>query len=177
MEGQLTFKSFLPSENYLNICFRNENFHVKPLLKVSGCGKSKGLQIVVDSKKVYKGFKVFVTLPGVTTSKVPFLVSPNFQGEHHIILHGIHVIKVSNIEVVSQIILKLPNFIIFRHLKISKFGTNKIRPVTLRKIRSSTSLNTTLRIIAFQNADSRRLLRYVIVHHGMPNKMDQVFVI
>ena len=98
MEGNFEKKCFHTSETYLNSFFRNKDkFHVKPLLKVRGCGKSKGLQIVIDSNKEYRGFKVFVTLPGVTTSKIPFLVNPNFQGEHHIVLHGIHVIKVSKI--------------------------------------------------------------------------------
>ena len=45
-----------------------------------GCGKLRGFQLVIDSQKVnslpksdlMKGFKVFVTIPGVVTSKVPF---------------------------------------------------------------------------------------------------------
>ena len=45
-----------------------------------GCGKLRGFQLVIDSQKVNslpkshlpKGFKVFVTIPGVVTSKVPF---------------------------------------------------------------------------------------------------------
>ena len=41
------------------------------------------------------------------------------------------------------------NFVIFRHPKISKIGMNKIKRVTSRKIRSSASSNTTLRIIAY----------------------------
>ena len=43
-----------------------------------GCGKLRGFQLVIDSQKVNslpksnlpKGFKVFVTIPGVVTSKV-----------------------------------------------------------------------------------------------------------
>ena len=45
-----------------------------------GCGKLRGFQLVIDSQKVnsltksdlMKGYKVFVTIPGVVTSKVPF---------------------------------------------------------------------------------------------------------
>jgi hypothetical protein len=40
------------------------------------------------------GFKVFVTMPGVVTSKVPFHIDPAFYGEHNFFLHGIHVIHV-----------------------------------------------------------------------------------
>ena len=81
----------------------NQKDHVNPVMKVAGCGKNKGLQIVVDSHKLAsmlpegsfsKGFKVFVTLKGVTTSKVPFLINPTFKGEHNLILHGIHDVKV-----------------------------------------------------------------------------------
>ena len=71
---------------------------------MTGCGRNKGLQLVLDSQRLStllpteflsKGFKVFVTLPGVSTSKVPFLVDPSFQGEHNFFIHGIHVIKVN----------------------------------------------------------------------------------
>ena len=77
---------------------------INPVLKVAGCGKNKGLQIVLDSHrlssflpegKLSKGFKVFLTLPGVTTSKMPFLINPTFKGEHNLILHGIHDVKVT----------------------------------------------------------------------------------
>ena len=45
-----------------------------------GCGKLRGFQLVIDSQKLNslpkshlpKGFKVFVTIPGVVTCKVPF---------------------------------------------------------------------------------------------------------
>jgi hypothetical protein len=74
--------------------------------KVTGCGKDHGFQLVIDSQRMAsllpkehltKGFKVFVTLPGVVTSKVPFLADPTFKGEHNIFIHGIHVIKVRTI--------------------------------------------------------------------------------
>ena len=95
--------------------FRNdkgEGNHINPILKVAGCGKNKGLQIVLDSHrlssfmpegKLSKGFKVFLTLPGVTTSKMPFLINPTFKGEHNLILHGIHDVKVTASE-----LMKLP---------------------------------------------------------------------
>ena len=78
-------------DNYVNI--RN----------VTGCGRKRGLQLVLDSqtmasilpkKYLAKGFKVFVTIPGVVTSKVSFLADPTFQGEHNFFIHGIHVVKV-----------------------------------------------------------------------------------
>ena len=72
-----------------------------------GFGKNKGLQIIVDSHKLTsltpegyssegKGFQVFVTLPGVTTSKVSFLIDPGFKGEHNLIVHGLHDVKASD---------------------------------------------------------------------------------
>ena len=57
MEGNFEKKCFHTSETYLNSFFRNKDkFHVKPLLKVRGCGKSKGLQILIDSNKEYSDF-------------------------------------------------------------------------------------------------------------------------
>ena len=70
---------------------------------MTGCGKRRGFQLVVDSQRINsllpkahmsKGFKVFVTLPGVVTSKVPFEADPTYRGEHNFYIHGIHVIKV-----------------------------------------------------------------------------------
>ena len=81
---------------------KDEKNHINPILKVVGFGKNKGLQIVLDSHKLTsvttegslgKGFKVFVTLPGVTTSKVSFLIDPTFKGEHNMIVHGLHDVK------------------------------------------------------------------------------------
>ena len=48
------------------------------------------------SKIDYLNFQlqVFVTIPGVVTSIVPFLADPTFKGEHNFFIHGIHVIKV-----------------------------------------------------------------------------------
>ena len=56
---------------------------------------SQRLSTLLPKEFLSKGFKVFVTLPGVSTSKVPFLVDPSFQGEHNFFIHGIHVIKVN----------------------------------------------------------------------------------
>ena len=49
---------------------------------------------ILPKKYLAKGFKVFVTIPGVVTSKVSFLADPTFQGEHNFFIHGIHVVKV-----------------------------------------------------------------------------------
>ena len=71
--------------------------------KVTGCGKNRGFQLVLDAQRIQsllpknhltRGFKVFVTIPGVITSKVPFWADPTFRGEHNFYIHGIHVIKV-----------------------------------------------------------------------------------
>ena len=103
----------------LDCIFRNgkgESNNVNPVLKVAGCGKNKGLQIVLDSHrlssfmpegKLSKGFKVFLTLPGVTTSKMPFLINPTFKGEHNLILHGIHDVKVT-ISKLMKLLMKRP---------------------------------------------------------------------
>ena len=85
--------------------FRIEEKHSRfvGVRKVTGCGKQRGFQLVLDNQKLTsllpkdhttKGFRVFVTLPGVVTSKVPFYADPTFEGEHNFYIHGIHVIKV-----------------------------------------------------------------------------------
>ena len=70
---------------------------------MTGCGKNRGFQLVLDAQRIQsllpknhltRGFKVFVTIPGVITSKVPFWADPTFRGEHNFYIHGIHVIKV-----------------------------------------------------------------------------------
>ena len=80
-----------------------ENSRFFGVRKVRGCGKKRGLQLVLDSQRMSslipkehltKGFRIFVTLPGVVTSKVPFWADPTFRGEHNFFIHGIHVIKV-----------------------------------------------------------------------------------
>ena len=72
--------------------------------QVTGCGKKSGLQLILDSQKMHtllskdvrkRGYYVFITVPGVVTSKIPFLVDPEFEGEHNFYIHGIHVIGVS----------------------------------------------------------------------------------
>ena len=89
-------------DNYVNI--RN----------VTGCGRKRGLQLVLDSqtmasilpkKYLAKGFKVFVTIPGVVTSKVSFLADPTFQGEHNFFIHGIHVVKVGYLYIFVNFLL------------------------------------------------------------------------
>ena len=76
--------------------------------KVAGCGKENGLQLVLDNKRLLglispaqrrrqslsQGYRAFVTLPGVVSSKIPFHVDPSYEGEHNFYLHGIHVITV-----------------------------------------------------------------------------------
>ena len=72
--------------------------------KVDGCGKKSGLQLIIDNQKLNslfpkhmrsKGYFVFITVPGVVTSKIPFYVDPEFDGEHNFYIHGIHVVGVS----------------------------------------------------------------------------------
>ena len=46
-----------------------------------------------DTKRA-KGYRVFITLNGVVTSKLPQYVAPDFDGEHNFYLHGIHYIVV-----------------------------------------------------------------------------------
>eukprot|EP00094_Tigriopus_californicus_P011134 TCALIF_10745-PA protein Name:"Similar to ppk28 Pickpocket protein 28 (Drosophila melanogaster)" AED:0.17 eAED:0.17 QI:0/0/0/0.66/1/1/3/0/792 len=80
------------------------NSEVFKMRSVAGCGKDRGLQLVVDNhrltsllppSKESRGFKVFITLPGVVSSKVPFIVDTSFYGEHSFYLHGIHHIRTS----------------------------------------------------------------------------------
>ena len=42
-----------------------------------------------------KGYKVFITRPGIVTSKIAFHIDPKYRGEHNFYLHGIHVVRVS----------------------------------------------------------------------------------
>ena len=44
-----------------------------------------------------KGYRVLVTQNGAVSSKLPFFINPNFEGEHNFYLHGIHHIIVSKI--------------------------------------------------------------------------------
>ena len=78
-------------------------FQVK---KVYGCGKTRGLRVVVDSQKLaYRakrnylkkstGYRVYVTNPGVVTHKVFFNVDPSYAGEYDFMCHGIHVVFAS----------------------------------------------------------------------------------
>ena len=77
---------------------------IPEIKKVNGCGKKSGLQLIIDSHKLQnlfskkirsKGYHVFITVPGVVTSKIPFYVDPEFDGEHNFYIHGIHSIGVS----------------------------------------------------------------------------------
>ena len=73
--------------------------------KVKGCGKKKGFTLIVDNHDTFnaytpgvgrlKGFKVFVTVPGVVTHKVPFPIDVQFNGEYSLLHHGIHYIDSS----------------------------------------------------------------------------------
>ena len=74
-------------------------------LKVKGCGKKRGFQLVLDSQKMFsalsqnstskaKGYRVFITLNGVVTSNIPYYAAPDFDGEHNFYLHGVHYIVV-----------------------------------------------------------------------------------
>ena len=78
---------------------------IKITFQVEGCGKEKGLQLVLDSQRTFSsttanisakptGYRIFITLNGVVTSHVPYLVSPGFDGEYNFYLHGIHHIVV-----------------------------------------------------------------------------------
>ena len=84
--------------------------------QVTGCGKKSGLQLILDSQKMQtllskgvrkKGYYVFITVPGVVTSKIPFLVDPEFEGEHNFYIHGIHVIGVSSLTCIMYSLISL----------------------------------------------------------------------
>jgi hypothetical protein len=81
---------------------------VGDIRQVAGCGRKSGFQLIIDNHKMEnlmekgkksKGYYVFVTVPGVVTSKVPFTVNPAFEGEHNFYMHGIHVIGVRTITI------------------------------------------------------------------------------
>ena len=110
---------FQPTFNDYGLCYTFNNFRqgmrfrfgqtsLAPnleLRKVAGCGKESGFQLVIDSHNTMKfrsddmggkGYLVFVTLPGVVSSKLPYFVDPSFQGEHDFYIHGIHTIEASH---------------------------------------------------------------------------------
>ncbi len=71
---------------------------------VMGCGKNKGLSIVLDRNELlwsnFLGRKgshpvVYITVPDEVTHKVPFVIDPSFKGEHNFYVHGIHYITSS----------------------------------------------------------------------------------
>ena len=108
-------KGFQATINEVGLCYTYNNYDLgmdpdvddekANVRKVKGCGKKKGLRVVVDShkfatkryggKEKADGFIVFITVPGVVTHKVPFIVDSEFFGEHHFHLHGIHFIDSS----------------------------------------------------------------------------------
>ena len=76
--------------------------------QVTGCGRKSSFQLIVDNHKMENllphgeksnGYYVFITVPGVVTSKIPFPVNPAFEGEHNFYIHGIHVIGVRIINI------------------------------------------------------------------------------
>lgn len=110
--------AFQTTINEEGLCYTFNNFNlgtsgisdeddkIFTVQKVPGCGKSKGFRVVVDSqrlayksKKLYGqsqqekgGFRVFITVPGVVTHKVPFDIDPSYSGEYDFLLHGLHVV-------------------------------------------------------------------------------------
>lgn len=106
--------SFQTTFNDHGLCYTFNNFDLGfddraaneavQVRKVQGCGKSKGLRVIIDNHKVAtlgkrltpgSKFQVYVTVPGVVTHKVPFKMDPTYHGEHSIYLHGIHYIDSS----------------------------------------------------------------------------------
>ena len=99
--GAIDYLIFLCS-NYLLTCL------IKPMgtfvcTQVRGCGKDRGLQLILDSQKMLSalpqntttvGYRVLITLNGVVTSNLAYHVAPDFDGEHNFYLHGIHYIVV-----------------------------------------------------------------------------------
>ena len=65
-----------------------------------GCGKNSGFQLIIDSQKLtnlvpkHKRYKIHITIPGVVSSDVPYVVEPGYEGEHNFVIHGIHQITV-----------------------------------------------------------------------------------
>ncbi|XP_059093651.1 uncharacterized protein LOC131888743 [Tigriopus californicus] len=106
--------SFQTTFNDHGLCYTFNNFDLGfddratneavQVRKVQGCGKSKGLRVIIDNHKFAtlgsrntpgSKFQVYVTVPGVVTHKVPFKMDPTYHGEHSIYLHGIHYIDSS----------------------------------------------------------------------------------
>ena len=109
-------RGFQTTVNEVGLCYTYNNFDLgmdpdvtdyqAKVRNVKGCGKKKGLRVAVDSqmmatkplnKRSKPGkFVVYITVPGVVTHKVPFVVDTQFLGEHNFHLHGIHFIDSSD---------------------------------------------------------------------------------
>ena len=71
---------------------------------VKGCGNKSGFQLIIDSQRLTsllpihdksKGYQIHITVPGVTSSDVPYTIDPRQKGEHKFVIHGIHKITVN----------------------------------------------------------------------------------
>ena len=79
----------------------------KPKIRKSRHGviieKYSGLQLIIDNHAMNnlvpkdvqsKGYHVYITTPGVVSSKWHYFVDPEFDGEHNFYMHGLHAIRV-----------------------------------------------------------------------------------
>ena len=109
--------SFQPVMNDRGQCYSYNNLKIHSdegangeaikVRQVAGCGKRKGMRLVIDTHNMHnmvpsqwktrEGFIIYVTVNGVITHKVPFVVYPrDFHGEYNIYLHGLHFITGSD---------------------------------------------------------------------------------
>ena len=83
--------------------FTSQTTSKKSIKNVKGCGNKSGFQLIIDSQRLTsllpthdksKGYQIHITVPGVTSSEVPYTIEPGQKGEHKFVIHGIHKITV-----------------------------------------------------------------------------------
>ena len=107
--------------------------------QVAGCGRKSGLRLIIDNHKMENllqqgeqsdGYYVFITVPGVVSSTLPFPVDPRFEGEHNFYIHGIHVISVSIMNINIYTLQVIIQCVIYQMLRY----THQILILGIRRI-------------------------------------------
>ena len=92
-----------PSPNSDEFTTASQTASKKSIKNVKGCGNKSGFQLIIDSQRLTsllptydksKGYQIHITVPGVTSSEVPYTIEPGQKGEHKFVIHGIHKITV-----------------------------------------------------------------------------------
>jgi hypothetical protein len=78
--------------------------HAFEVKKIEGCGKKKGLRLIIDANEMStrgrhehgsNGFFLFLTNPGSVSQKVHFHIHPNYVGEYSFHMHSTSLVTAS----------------------------------------------------------------------------------